>query len=109
LEIAFHTAELREICEKRETAASELGYAAARELAERLSDIDALDNVSDLCALLGPLVSDWSPTEKAIHLSAGWNIVFTSGHPSLQECAPKATDWTKTSRMKITAIEATNG
>jgi hypothetical protein len=109
LEITFHTAKLREICEKRDTAASELGYAAARELAERLADIEAVDTVSDLRALLGPIIADRSPTEKTIHLSLGLDVLFVSGHPSPPEGAPATTDWKKTSRMKITAIEATNG
>src|SRR4029079_14083224 len=85
LEITFHTAKLREICEKRDTAASELGYAVARELAERLADVEVIDTVDELCALLGRLISDRSPTEKAIHLSPGFDVVFVSGHPSPRE------------------------
>jgi hypothetical protein len=67
LELTFQTAELRDICEKRTVAAKELGYAAARELAERLADIEALDTVSDLSLLLGDAICDRSPTEKNRH------------------------------------------
>jgi hypothetical protein len=109
LELTFQTAELREICEKRNVAAAKLGYAAARELADRLADAEALDSVEELSQLLGEAVCDRSPTEKSLHLSAGFEVVFVSAHPSRAEGAPKATDWTNTTRMKITAIEAANG
>jgi hypothetical protein len=109
LEFTFHTAELREICEKRAVAAAKLGYAAARELAERLADIEALDTVADLCLLLGASICDRSPTEKFLRLNSRFDVVFVSAHPSPPEGPPKATDWQKTSRMKITGIEPTDG
>ena len=108
LELTFHTAEIREICEKRDVAAAELGYAAARELAERLADIEALDTVTELSLLLGDAICDRSATEKSLRLNSGFHIVFVSAHPS-PEATPKATDWKNTSRMKITAIEPING
>jgi hypothetical protein len=109
LELTFQTAELREICEKRDVAVAKLSYAAARELAERLADIEALDTVADLSALLGEAICDRSPTEKSLRLNSGFDVVFASAHPSPADGAPKATDWTKTNRMKITAIERFNG
>jgi hypothetical protein len=109
LEITFHTAELREICEKRSVAAVELGYAAARELAERLADIEALDTVAELSMLLGEALCDRSPTEKSLRLNSGFYVVFVSAHPAPPGVSAKATDWKKTTRMKITAIEPING
>lgn len=109
LELTFYTAELREICEKRSVAAAKLGYAAARELAERIADIEATDTVAELSLLLGETISDRNPTEKSLRLSSGFDIVFASAHPSPLGATPKATDWKKTSRMKITAIEPING
>jgi hypothetical protein len=109
LELTFQTAELREICEKRDVATAELGYAAARELAEKLSDMEALDTVADLSALLGEAICDRSPTEKSVRLSSGFEIVFVSAHPLAAQAASDATDWTETRRMKIIAIEPGNG
>jgi hypothetical protein len=108
LEITFHTADLREICEKRSVAAARLGYAAARELAERLADVDALDNVAELSSLLGDAICDRSPTERSLRLNSGFQVVFVSAHPSSAGASQHATDWTATSRMKITAIELIN-
>lgn len=109
VELTFHTAELREICEKREVAAAELGYAAARELADRLADIEAIDTVAELSLLLGEAIRERSPTEKAVRLNSGFDVVLVSGHPLVAAATSNATDWTKTSRMKITAIEPING
>ena len=109
MELTFHTAELREICEKRSVATAELGYAVARELADRLADIEASDTVAELSSLLGDAIRDRSTTEKSIRLSSGVDVVFELAHPSHGGATSKATDWTKTSRMKITAIEPING
>lgn len=110
LELTFQTAELRDICEKRDVATAKLGYAAARELAEKIADIEALDNVADLSGLLGEAICDRSPTEKSLRLKSGFDVVFVSAHPPPPEAAaPEATDWTETTRMKITAIEPING
>jgi hypothetical protein len=109
LELTFQTAELREVCEKRDVAAAKLGYAAARELAERLADIEALDTVAGLSELFGEAICDRSPTEKSLRLNSGFDVVFASAHPSPADGPPKATDWTRTTRMKITAIERVNG
>jgi hypothetical protein len=104
LELTFSTAELREICEKRSVAVAKLGYPAARELAERLADVEAADTVADLSVLLGEAMCDRSPTEKFLRLKTGFGVAFVSGHTAHMETG-KATDWSKTSRMKITAIE----
>jgi hypothetical protein len=109
VELTFHTAELREICEKREVAAAALSYAAARELADRLADIEAVDTVAELSLLLGETISERSPTEKSLRLNSGFDVVLVSGHASAAAATPDATDWTKTSRMKIIAIEPING
>jgi len=109
LELTFQTAALREICEKRDVATTELGYAAARELAQRLADMEALDSVAELSQLLGDTIHDRSPTEKSLRLNSGFDVVFVSGHASPEGTEPKATDWKRTSRVRIMAIERTDG
>lgn len=108
MELTFSTAELREVCEKRSVAVAKLGYSPARELAERLADVEAADTVADLSLLLGEAICDRSPTEKCIRLSAGFAVTFVSGHTAHMETT-EATDWSQTSRMKITAIEPIHG
>jgi len=109
LELTFHTAELRDACEKRTVAVAQLGYVPARELAERLSDIEAVSTATELASLLGQAMSDRSPHEKCIHLKSGFDVVLESAHPSSAGSKSRATDWDKTTRMKVTAIEPVNG
>jgi hypothetical protein len=108
LELTFNTAELRDICEKRAVATEKLGYAAARELADRLADIEALDNVADLIELLGQAVCDCGPGEKSFRLEAGFDVVFKSAHPAPSGDDPEP-KWSTITRMKILAIEQING
>ena len=108
MELTFLTAALREVCEKRAVAVANLGYAAARELSDRLADIQAVDSVDELSQLLGQAISDKSATEKALRLDTGHEILFSSAHPLAGKAPSEMTDWTKTSRMKILAIEPTN-
>jgi hypothetical protein len=103
LELTFLTAELRDVCEKREVAMARIGYAAARELAERLADIQAVDNVAELSQLLGDTVEDRTALKKAVRLAAGFEVMFESGHTHSNP------DWASTSRIKIVAIEPGNG
>lgn len=109
LELTFHTAELRDICEKRTVAIAHLGYLPARELAERLADIEAAATIAELSELLGQAMSDRNQHEKRVHLNSGFDLILESAHPSLSESKPRATDWDKTTRMKVTAIEPANG
>ena len=90
-------------------AAKELGYAAAKELADRLADIEAVDTVDELSVLFGDLMGDRSATERFLTLSVGLRVVFVSGHSFPATARPKVTDWKKTSRMKIIAIESIDG
>ena len=110
LELTFQTAELRDICEKRAVATAELGYAAARELAERLADIGAVDTVAELSELLGAAINERSAHEKCrLHLKSGFDVILELAHPSPSGSKPRSTAWDKTTRMKVTAIEPIDG
>jgi hypothetical protein len=109
LELTFHTPELRDVCEKRTVAIAALGYQSARELAERLADIDAVGTATELSELLGRAMTGRSPHEKCVHLNSGFDLILESAHPSPLGSKPRATDWEKTTRMKVTAIEPVNG
>jgi hypothetical protein len=108
LEITFLTADLREICENRHVAMATMGHDAARELAERLADIEAVETVEELSQLLGHAIGDFSATEKFIELQAGLHVRFGSAHPK-DAGAQRPIDWSKTSRVKILGIEKIDG
>jgi hypothetical protein len=105
LELHFYTAEIREICAERDVATDKLGYAVARQLAERLADAEAVDTASELCELLRDAIYERTPDEKCIRLGSGNGVVFRSAHPRGQT----PTDWTMTTRMMIVAIGPIDG
>jgi hypothetical protein len=107
LELSSSTAEIRDICEKRSEATAKLGYAAATEFARVLADIEASDNFADFEAMFGGQIFDESETEKRFHMKTG-AISFRSGHPHNLGTQATATNWPRTTRLMITAIEATD-
>jgi len=109
VELAFASAELRSICESRRKATAVLGLQAALELEQRLADLAALSTVAELDALFPAAVIEHSPAERSIRLEAGYSLVFCVGHIEVPRTSSGATDWAKVSRIKITALEPTNG
>jgi hypothetical protein len=107
LELSSLTAEIREICEKRSEATAKLGYATAAELARVLADIDAFETFAEFEAMFADQLSDKSQTEKCFRMKTG-SISFKSGHPRNLGKQPTVTDWPRTTRLMITAIEATD-
>lgn len=108
MELSFSTAELREICEKRENAVAVLGSQAAAELAQYLADIEALATVVELASMHAAIVNVRSNTELSLQLSTGHMVVFGSGHAKRASAKRGATDWGSVSRVRIMAIESAN-
>ena len=108
MELHFYTAEIWEICAERDVATDKLGYAVARQLADRLADVEAVDTASELCDLLGNATYDRTPNEKCIRLGLGYGLVFQSAHPG-SGVGGSPTDWTITTRMMIVAIGPVDG
>jgi hypothetical protein len=105
LELTFHTAELRDICEKRSVASAKLGHAAAAELAARLADIVAVDNVAELCAIAD--VCDHGPVQKWVRIG-GFRVIFESAHPLGRDEVRAKVDWRRARRVRIMSIERTD-
>lgn len=108
VELSSSSAEIREICEKRSVATEKLDYANAIELARVLADFEAFDRYSEFESLFGTQVSNISNSEKRMTVKLGLSIVFRSGHPRNLGTSAAPTDWSKVSRLMITAIESPN-
>lgn len=102
MELAFDTKELRAICEEPDVALAALGQAMAMTLRDRVADLRAADNLSEL-----PLEA---PTEAfeggsvELPLSNGGRLIFHVAQPSLRWTdgrAPAEAIW----RLKIMRIE----
>ena len=105
LELSSSTAELRDICEKRDEARAKLGDEAALELARILADIEAFDNFEEFEGTFGGQIADRGELSKCFSMKAGYSIVFRAGHPRNLGVDPAPTDWRRTTRLMITAIE----
>jgi hypothetical protein len=109
VELAFATVELRSICENRRRATTVVGAGSARELSQRLADLIALETVADFTDLFPEDILDRSPTERALCLNGGHDLIFCAGHVQVPMTEDGGTDWTKVSRIRIIALEARNG
>jgi hypothetical protein len=109
VELVFATVELRSICENRKRAITVMGAEAARELSQRLADLVALDTVAGLADLFPEDIIDRSPTERALRLQTGHDLIFCAGHVQVPMNEDGGTDWTRVSRIRITALEARDG
>jgi hypothetical protein len=109
LELSSSTAEIREICEKRDKARAQLGDDAALELSQILADIEAFDSFADFGAMFGTQITDRGETEKCFHMKTGHVIVFRAGHPRNLGAGAAPPNWANTTRLMITGIERADG
>lgn len=106
MEFAFSTTGLRDICEDRNVAIGSVGKHAAVELSERLADMEAHSTVADFAALFYGEVFERSPSELALRMRAGYELVFCAGHVRVPETERGDTDWSRVTKIKILALEA---
>ncbi|MEW6639726.1 MAG: hypothetical protein AB1586_04405 [Pseudomonadota bacterium] len=89
---------------------TELGQAAALELAQLLADMEACETAAEFCDLYSHMVVDVSPTEKRIRFaSSNHEIALRSGHPTHPQPPATITDWSRTTRLRIVSIEVCDG
>lgn len=108
MELAFANRRLRDLCESRKKATNAFGLPAARELEQRLADLDALSNVAEMSELFPGEILDYSASEKILHLQTNLSLRFTVGHVEIPCTAAGEIDWANVSRIKIVSLEASN-
>lgn len=105
MELSYYSAEIRAICFGREEAAAKLGYAAAKELAQILADIDAFENFQEFNAMFGHRIAEDGVEKKRFLLKEGYSILFISGLPQNLGQNAEPTNWAQVYRLMILAIE----
>jgi hypothetical protein len=101
LQLAFDTKHLRNLCESSADAITELGQDLARDLMQRLADLDSAVTIKDI--LLGqPRVSETG--DLVIDLMRGYRLQCRANHPNNPKITTGAIDWNKVSRIKIVGI-----
>ena len=108
LELAFATKELRELCIHASHAKERLGLKAASNLRDRLADLSAAQNASDIFVLPGqPTVVTINDGRIGIaaKLAEGVHLVYVPNHASRKLLANGDTDWSRVRRIKILRID----
>jgi len=104
MQIAFKNKKLRELCENKKKAETELGTDGAKKLRTRLSDLEAVAYVSDLIAgNPHPLEPD-SLREFSVELADGKRLVFKPDHEPIPLNKHNKTDWAKVTAITIVFI-----
>lgn len=67
--------------------------------------MEAYPTVGEFIALFVEDIIFRSPTELAVRLKAGYAIVFCAGHVEIPLDDNGETDWSRVSKIKITALE----
>lgn len=105
MELSYYSAEIRAICFGREEAAAKMGYAAAKELAQILADIDAFENFQEFNAMFAHRIADDGVEKKRFLLKEGYSILFISGLPQNLGQNAEPTNWAQVYRLMILSIE----
>jgi len=103
--LAFSTKAIRSLCECQAKAEREIGLKAARKLRERLADIRAASNVTDLVAGRPREIEAGRLPNYAINLADGYQIVLRANHNEIPLTKSGRIDWSKVSRVRIHRIE----
>lgn len=106
MQIAWNSAELRDICEVSEAADSALGPEVASQLRARLADLLAADSPLDLLAGQPEFV-DGDPPAVHIRLSDEAALTVMSNHQRGPTRHPAPTDWSRIRRIRVVSIGGT--
>lgn len=96
MEIAFHTKELRAICEDIAIARNKYGTNVASLLTRRMADLQSANVISELLAGNPTFCDDCHMT---INIAEGYKFFIKKNH------SKKKTDWNTTSRIQIIEIK----
>lgn len=104
LEVAFHSRELRSVCESPARAKRELGESASAELRRHLADLEAVETVAELSEVG---LAFESCTQKIgmlrFPLSDGLYLYCEVNHQNVPRNGEQV-DWAKVMRLKVTSI-----
>ncbi len=104
MEIAFDNGELEKLCSNARYAARKLGAISARKLCNRLADIVAAQNVTELVAgNPHPLKGDRKGC-LSIALHRGHRLVLRPVHDPAPSLEDGGTDWSRVTAVRIVEI-----
>lgn len=102
--ISFETAELQILCARQEVAEQRFGKGVAQQLHNRLSDIEACDNIFELLIKKPIRVTKNRRIEYRFDLGDGICLVLSSNQSNLIMDELNEIDWRYVYRVKVTHV-----
>lgn len=102
MEILFANKKVRKLCESQREAEKQLGAQCARKLRARLSDIEAVNRVTELVVGNPHPLKGNRHGQFALNLAGGWRLVFS---PANEPCPIKGDGGIDWAQVTIVCIE----
>lgn len=104
MELSFSTKEVRRICKNRNSAVKKLGSECARFLHDRLADIDAAEDGSDLKLLSALFQLDDRLGTVTSALRASIVLKAEAGPANVVRSSSGQIDWQEVVRLKVVEV-----
>ncbi|MGH8777581.1 hypothetical protein [Paraburkholderia sp.] len=108
IQLAFQTANLRQICESSLSAKRSLGEDAAHSLRTRLADLCASTSPVDLVNLGLAAFDSGSDVRIFIYIEGSYTVTATVNNHPEPRLEDDQLDWKRVTRLKILSIERAN-
>lgn len=99
MEMAFQTSTLQKLCENENFAIHRLGPTNATKLRNRLADIEAAENVTNLVAGRPHPLKGERKGQLSISLAGGTRLVIKPNHDAIPRKSDGSVDW-----MAVTSV-----
>jgi len=111
LDIYFKTKALQKICENHESAKKKLGDIMARKLGQRMMELWAAENLSDMALLPGARIHELSGDRKgqlSVDLKHPYRLLFLPANIPLPLKEDGGLDWSAVTEIEIIEIVDTH-
>lgn len=104
MEIGFETPDLQELCEIERVAKRKLGAPIAKQLKNRLADIQAASAVTDLIAGKPHALERERTGQYAVNLVGLFRLTFEPANKPIPKTADDKIDWSKVTKVTVVYI-----
>lgn len=104
MEITFQTSKLQKLCEDQKYAVRNLGPNNAAKLRNRLADIEAAENVTNLVAGKPHPLKRERKGQLSISLAGGTRLIIKPNHDAIPRKSDGSVDWVAVTSVAVCYI-----
>ena len=104
MEITFQTSKLQKLCEDHKHAVRNLGPNNATKLRNRLADIEAAENVTNLIAGKPHPLQRERKGQLSISLAGGTRLIIKPNHDTISKKSDGSVDWVAVTSVTVCYI-----